>query len=146
MGGEGFDGAGGHSRSYACLSRQLLLDAAVVSTGNAGHGPRDLWRRNCEFCTRTRLSTPSRRPADCSPHAHAPASPSCSLCARSLPDPRCRICCARPNLTSPSPRNYGKGSRQCRVCAHQAGLIRGLDMCRQCFREKSKAMGFVKVR
>ncbi|KAL1407713.1 40S ribosomal protein S29 [Vanrija albida] len=27
-----------------------------------------------------------------------------------------------------------------------AGLIRkwGLDMCRQCFREKSKAMGFVK--
>ena len=22
------------------------------------------------------------------------------------------------------PRNYGKGSRQCRVCAHQAGLIR----------------------
>ena len=23
-----------------------------------------------------------------------------------------------------SPRNYGKGSRQCRVCAHQAGLIR----------------------
>ncbi|EIW72685.1 hypothetical protein TREMEDRAFT_25347 [Tremella mesenterica DSM 1558] len=34
------------------------------------------------------------------------------------------------------PRNYGKGSRQCRVCAHQAGLIRGLNMCRQCFREK----------
>lgn len=23
-----------------------------------------------------------------------------------------------------SPRNYGKGSRQCRLCAHQAGLIR----------------------
>lgn len=46
-----------------------------------------------------------------------------------------------------SPRTYGKGSRQCRVCAHRAGLIRkwGLDMCRQCFREKSKAMGFVKV-
>jgi small subunit ribosomal protein S29e len=45
-----------------------------------------------------------------------------------------------------SPRTYGKGSRQCRVCAHRAGLIRkwGLDMCRQCFREKSKAMGFVK--
>nr|XP_019049068.1 40S ribosomal protein S29 [Kwoniella bestiolae CBS 10118]OCF27998.1 40S ribosomal protein S29 [Kwoniella bestiolae CBS 10118] len=44
------------------------------------------------------------------------------------------------------PRNYGKGSRQCRVCAHQAGLIRkwGLDMCRQCFREKSKQIGFTK--
>ncbi|EJT97456.1 ribosomal protein S14 [Calocera viscosa TUFC12733] len=46
------------------------------------------------------------------------------------------------------PRKYGKGSRQCRVCAHQAGLIRkyGLDICRQCFREKSKDIGFVKNR
>lgn len=26
-----------------------------------------------------------------------------------------------------------------------ADNFRGLDMCRQCFREKSKAMGFVKV-
>lgn len=34
-----------------------------------------------------------------------------------------------------------------RLCAHQAGLIRkyGLDLCRQCFREKSAAIGFVKV-
>jgi hypothetical protein len=34
-----------------------------------------------------------------------------------------------------------------RHCAHQAGLIRkyGLDLCRQCFREKSAAIGFVKV-
>ncbi|ELU41452.1 ribosomal s14p/S29e domain-containing protein [Rhizoctonia solani AG-1 IA] len=33
-----------------------------------------------------------------------------------------------------------------RVCAHQAGLIRkyGLDICRQCFREKSAAIGFTK--
>lgn len=45
-----------------------------------------------------------------------------------------------------SPRNYGKGSRQCRLCAHQAGLIRkwGLDLCRQCFREKAKVIGFDK--
>ncbi|KZT22109.1 hypothetical protein NEOLEDRAFT_1072158 [Neolentinus lepideus HHB14362 ss-1] len=45
------------------------------------------------------------------------------------------------------PRKYGKGSRQCRLCAHQAGLIRkyGLDLCRQCFREKSSQIGFVKV-
>jgi hypothetical protein len=28
------------------------------------------------------------------------------------------------NVLTPSPRNYGKGSRQCRVCAHQAGLVR----------------------
>jgi len=35
-----------------------------------------------------------------------------------------------------------------RLCAHQAGLIRkyGLDLCRQCFREKSATIGFTKVR
>ncbi|KAK9462193.1 40S ribosomal protein uS14 [Lipomyces oligophaga] len=45
------------------------------------------------------------------------------------------------------PRTYGKGSRQCRVCAHSAGIIRkyGLNICRQCFREYSKDIGFVKV-
>lgn len=34
------------------------------------------------------------------------------------------------------------------MCAHQAGLIRkyGLNICRQCFREKSADIGFVKVR
>ena len=34
-----------------------------------------------------------------------------------------------------------------RLCAHQAGIIRkyGLDLCRQCFREKSAAIGFTKV-
>ncbi|KAG5715917.1 HMG box-containing protein C19G7.04 [Termitomyces sp. T112] len=46
------------------------------------------------------------------------------------------------------PRKFGKGSRQCRLCAHQAGLVRkyGLDLCRQCFREKSSAIGFTKNR
>ncbi|RDA93459.1 hypothetical protein CP533_2676 [Ophiocordyceps camponoti-saundersi (nom. inval.)] len=45
------------------------------------------------------------------------------------------------------PRNYGKGSRSCRVCKHRAGLIRkyDLNLCRQCFREKSKDIGFNKV-
>ncbi|KAK4452311.1 40S ribosomal protein S29 [Podospora aff. communis PSN243] len=45
------------------------------------------------------------------------------------------------------PRNYGKGARGCRVCTHKAGLIRkyGLNICRQCFREKSADIGFVKV-
>jgi ribosomal protein S14 len=35
-----------------------------------------------------------------------------------------------------------------RLCAHQAGLIRKyrLDLCRQCFRDKAAAIGFVKVR
>ncbi|KAL4811170.1 ribosomal protein S14p/S29e-domain-containing protein [Aspergillus unguis] len=46
------------------------------------------------------------------------------------------------------PRKYGKGSRQCRVCAHRAGLIRkyGMDICRQCFREKASDIGFFKYR
>ncbi|KAI1414557.1 hypothetical protein M434DRAFT_399570 [Hypoxylon sp. CO27-5] len=46
------------------------------------------------------------------------------------------------------PRTYGKGSRACRVCTHKAGLIRkyGLNICRQCFREKSADIGFVKHR
>lgn len=35
-----------------------------------------------------------------------------------------------------------------RVCAHRAGLIRkyGLNICRQCFREKADDIGFKKVR
>ena len=35
-----------------------------------------------------------------------------------------------------------------RVCTHPAGLIRkyGLNICRQCFREKSADIGFTKVR
>jgi hypothetical protein len=34
-----------------------------------------------------------------------------------------------------------------RVCTHRAGLIRkyGLNICRQCFREKATDIGFVKV-
>jgi ribosomal protein S14 len=34
-----------------------------------------------------------------------------------------------------------------RVCTHKAGLIRkyGLNICRQCFREKSSDIGFTKV-
>ncbi|KAI9350104.1 40S ribosomal protein S29 [Obelidium mucronatum] len=46
------------------------------------------------------------------------------------------------------PKNNSKGGRQCRVCAHQAGLIRkyGLNLCRQCFREYSADIGFVKYR
>lgn len=45
------------------------------------------------------------------------------------------------------PRKFGKGSRSCRVCGNGGGIIRkyGLDICRQCFREKSDAIGFVKV-
>ena len=39
-------------------------------------------------------------------------------------------------------------SLRSRVCTHPAGLIRkyGLNICRQCFREKSTDIGFTKVR
>lgn len=35
-----------------------------------------------------------------------------------------------------------------RVCGNYGGMIRkyGLDICRQCFREKSDTIGFVKYR
>ncbi|CAK7896113.1 40S ribosomal protein S29A [[Candida] anglica] len=46
------------------------------------------------------------------------------------------------------PRKFGKGSRQCRVCSSHTGLIRkyGLDICRQCFRERASDIGFHKYR
>eukprot|EP01086_Lenisia_limosa_P016727 TRINITY_DN67_c0_g1_i3.p1 TRINITY_DN67_c0_g1~~TRINITY_DN67_c0_g1_i3.p1 ORF type:complete len:101 (-),score=11.78 TRINITY_DN67_c0_g1_i3:28-330(-) len=42
-----------------------------------------------------------------------------------------------PNLLNTHPRNYGAGSRSCRVCGNHHGMIRkyGLFMCRQCFRQ-----------
>uniref|UniRef100_A0A8C4QQY5 Small ribosomal subunit protein uS14 n=1 Tax=Eptatretus burgeri TaxID=7764 RepID=A0A8C4QQY5_EPTBU len=45
------------------------------------------------------------------------------------------------------PRKFGSGSRGCRVCANRHGLIRkyGLNMCRQCFRQYAKDIGFQKV-
>ncbi|KAG9309599.1 40S ribosomal protein S29A [Chiua virens] len=52
------------------------------------------------------------------------------------------------NLASSYGIRTATGVHTCsRLCAHQAGLIRkyGLDLCRQCFREKSAAIGFVKV-
>ena len=46
------------------------------------------------------------------------------------------------------PRNYGKGSRTCRVTGRKGGmgLVRkyGIDMKRQTFRELATQIGFVK--
>ncbi|KAL5034396.1 40S ribosomal protein S29 [Batrachochytrium dendrobatidis] len=55
---------------------------------------------------------------------------------------------AHDNVYNSHPRRFGKGSRQCRVCAHKAGLIRkyNLDICRQCFREYASDIGFIKSR
>ncbi|KAL3138506.1 40S ribosomal protein S29 [Trebouxia sp. C0010 RCD-2024] len=41
----------------------------------------------------------------------------------------------------------GKGSRGCRVCGNKWGIIRkyNLNICRQCFREYAKDIGFTKT-
>jgi small subunit ribosomal protein S29e len=41
-------------------------------------------------------------------------------------------------------RLFGKGSRYCRTCGSHGAIIRkyGLNICRQCFREVSKDLGF----
>lgn len=46
------------------------------------------------------------------------------------------------------PKTNTKGGRSCRVCGNQHGLIRkyGLNVCRQCFREYAKDIGFIKYR
>ncbi|UCC33651.1 MAG: 30S ribosomal protein S14 [Candidatus Bathyarchaeota archaeon] len=43
-------------------------------------------------------------------------------------------------------RKFGKGSRQCRRCGSHGSIIRryGLNLCRQCFREVAKKLGFRK--
>ncbi|KAL0337216.1 UNVERIFIED_CONTAM: 40S ribosomal protein S29 [Sesamum calycinum] len=50
------------------------------------------------------------------------------------------------NIWNSHPKNYGPGSRTCRVCGNPHGLIRkyGLMCCRQCFRSNAKEIGFIK--
>ncbi|CAL9115313.1 unnamed protein product, partial [Musa hybrid cultivar] len=50
------------------------------------------------------------------------------------------------NVWNSHPKNYGPGSRVCRVCGNPHGLIRkyGLMCCRQCFRSNAKEIGFIK--
>ena len=52
------------------------------------------------------------------------------------------------NVWNSHPKNYGPGSRVCRVCGNSHGLIRkyGLMCCRQCFRSNAKDIGFIKYR
>ena len=52
------------------------------------------------------------------------------------------------NIWNSHPRQYGKGSRSCRICGNKTGLIRkyGLMVCRQCFREDANLIGFKKYR
>ncbi|GAV62008.1 LOW QUALITY PROTEIN: Ribosomal_S14 domain-containing protein, partial [Cephalotus follicularis] len=48
------------------------------------------------------------------------------------------------NVWNSHPKNYGPGSRSCRVCPH--GIIRkyGLMCCRQCSCSNAKEIGFIK--
>ncbi|ORM42352.1 40S ribosomal protein S29 [Babesia sp. Xinjiang] len=50
------------------------------------------------------------------------------------------------SLFNTHPKNYGPGSRECCVCFNRHGLIRkyGLEICRQCFRERANLIGFHK--
>lgn len=43
-------------------------------------------------------------------------------------------------------RSYGRGANECRRCSRKAGLVRkyGVYLCRQCFREIARQMGFEK--
>ncbi|KAF8023051.1 hypothetical protein BT93_F0517 [Corymbia citriodora subsp. variegata] len=52
------------------------------------------------------------------------------------------------NVWNSHPKNYGPGSRACRVCGNPHGLIRkyGLMCCRQCFHSNAKEIGFIKYR
>ncbi|XP_038171968.1 40S ribosomal protein S29-like [Arvicola amphibius] len=45
------------------------------------------------------------------------------------------------------PRKCGQGSRSRRICSNRHGLIRkyGLNICRQCFRQYAKDVGFIKL-
>ncbi|MBM1154496.1 30S ribosomal protein S14 [archaeon] len=46
----------------------------------------------------------------------------------------------------PKKRKFGKGSRRCRRCGTHMGVIQkyGLMLCRNCFREVAKLLGFRK--
>lgn len=52
------------------------------------------------------------------------------------------------NIWNAHPKNYGPGSRACRVCGNPHAIIRkyGLMCCRQCFRSNAKEIGFIKYR
>lgn len=47
---------------------------------------------------------------------------------------------------TPIKRNFGTASRKCKRCGRKGGHIQkyGLNLCRQCFREIAKKIGFKK--
>jgi len=51
------------------------------------------------------------------------------------------------NIWYSRPRKFGAGSRKCKACSNGHGLIRKyhLNLCRQCFHEYAKDIGFQKL-
>lgn len=47
---------------------------------------------------------------------------------------------------TPKDRKTGLGKRKCRSCGRTGGHIKryGINLCRQCFREEAKTIGFKK--
>ncbi|XP_035292895.1 40S ribosomal protein S29-like [Cricetulus griseus] len=45
------------------------------------------------------------------------------------------------------PQKFHQGSRSCHICSNCHGLFQkyGLNMCRQCFRQYLKDIGFIKL-
>lgn len=43
-------------------------------------------------------------------------------------------------------KKFGRGANQCKRCGRKQGLVRkyGIYLCRQCFRELARSMGFEK--
>eukprot|EP00211_Chloroparvula_japonica_P020710 CAMPEP_0119118236 /NCGR_PEP_ID=MMETSP1310-20130426/147_1 /TAXON_ID=464262 /ORGANISM="Genus nov. species nov., Strain RCC2339" /LENGTH=56 /DNA_ID=CAMNT_0007107575 /DNA_START=55 /DNA_END=225 /DNA_ORIENTATION=- len=52
------------------------------------------------------------------------------------------------NVWNSHPKKYGKSSHLCRVCSNSHAVIRkyGMNICRQCFRQYAKDIGFMKYR
>lgn len=81
--------------------------------------------------------------------------PPSTLSAQTQPRPHPSPLSAHSTLKAPFPeawpyfsyKTHTDVSSFSRVCNHRAGLIRkyGLNICRQCFREKSTDIGFIKV-
>uniref|UniRef100_A0AAQ5ZUB4 Small ribosomal subunit protein uS14 n=1 Tax=Amphiprion ocellaris TaxID=80972 RepID=A0AAQ5ZUB4_AMPOC len=99
--------------------------------------------RHLPATTRRRNAATTNRKQDISTACFAQARPSVFLS-----DTRAkRDKMGHQQLYWSHPRKFGQGSRSCRVCSNRHGLIRkyGLNMCRQCFRQYAKDIGFVKL-
>jgi ribosomal protein S14 len=49
-------------------------------------------------------------------------------------------------FNKPTEKKFGRGKRICNICGRRKGLIRrySLNICRQCFRDVARSIGFNK--